>query len=251
MKKVFVLLIAVAALAIGVYTFAQQRGGHGTAREAHHADNGAKTASFDKKKRSVSAANSLWLVVNKRRPIVPKDYTPAPLVAPDMPLRLSATTPEMLLRKDAADALAALAANAKKDNIGLMLSSGYRSYSYQTNLYSYYVSKQGQAEADTQSARPGFSEHQTGLAADVEPTSRQCEVEQCFADLPEGRWVAANAYRYGFVIRYQNSKDAVTGYEYEPWHLRYVGTDLSYELHKQGNPTLEAFFALGDAPDYK
>jgi D-alanyl-D-alanine carboxypeptidase len=247
MRKAFAVLILVAVVAVGVYTFTQNRQAAPTTPDT----NATGQQTFDKQQQSIDKADSTWLVVNKQRPLSPADYTPTPLVAPDMPLRLSSTTPEMLLRKDAADALSAMARAAKTENIDLMLSSGYRSYSYQKNLYNLYVRQQGQAEADTQSARPGHSEHQTGLAADVEPASRKCEVEACFADLPEGKWVAANAYKYGFVIRYQKGADQTTGYTFEPWHLRYVGKSLAAKLHKQGNPTLETFFGVGDAPDYR
>lgn len=131
-----------------------------------------------------------------------------------------------------------------------MLSSGYRSYNYQTSLYSNYVKNEGQTAADTQSARPGHSEHQTGLAADIEPASRNCEVDQCFATTPEGKWLAANAYTYGFIIRYPADKVDVTGYEYEPWHIRYIGAPLATELHNQGIETLEEFFGVSGGPSY-
>jgi len=131
-----------------------------------------------------------------------------------------------------------------------MVSSAYRSYSYQVSLYGKYVRDQGQSVADTQSARPGYSEHQTGLAVDVEPYDQQCDVEQCFADLPAGKWIAANAYKYGFIIRYTKDKTHVTGYEYEPWHVRYVGVELATEMHNQHIETLEEFFGLPAAPDY-
>ena len=84
----------------------------------------------------------------------------------------------------------------------------------------------------------------------IEPSSRTCEIETCFAETPEGRWAADNAYKYGFVVRYQKGKQNITGYIYEPWHLRYVGKELAAELHLQGDPTLEEFFGLEPAPDY-
>ena len=150
----------------------------------------------------------------------------------------------MRLRKEAATALEQMAAEAKKDGINLMLASGYRSYQLQVSVYNANVQKYGQAGADKQSARPGTSEHQTGLAADIGSTSRQCEIEQCFGDLPEGKWLSANAYKYGFILRYPADKQAVTGYEYEPWHYRYIGTELATELHKQSVTTLEEFFSF-------
>jgi len=124
-----------------------------------------------------------------------------------------------------------------------MLASGYRSYSDQASVYSAYVSQSGVAQADTFSARPGHSEHQTGLAADIEPLSRTCEVEQCFENTKEGQWLAANSYKFGFVIRYQKNTQDLTGYEYEPWHVRYVGKYLALKLYRSGQ-TLEQFFSL-------
>lgn len=206
---------------------------------------------FDKTKYSLNDPTSLWVVVNKHRPLQPKTYVPADLVVPDMQLRSNITSDERQVRQVTATALQAMSGAAKKDGNTLTLESGYRSYDFQVNLYNRYVSEQGQAVADTQSARPGFSEHQTGLAADLGGiTDPGCNVEQCYADTPEGKWLAANAYKYGFIIRYPSGKDSVTGYEYEPWHVRYVGTDLSTEMHNKGIQTLEEFFGLGPAPDY-
>jgi D-alanyl-D-alanine carboxypeptidase len=197
---------------------------------------------FDKSRFSTDEASSLWAVVNKGRSL-PGDYVPADLTVPDVPLRLDPSAPEMHVRADTAAALKSLFAAGKSEGIDLMLSSGYRPYSEQVSLYNNYAAQSGTAQADTFSARPGHSEHQTGLAADVEPASRSCEVDQCFADLPEGRWLAANAYRYGFIIRYGKGAEALTGYEYEPWHIRYVGKELAARLYSSGQ-TLEQFFGL-------
>ena len=156
----------------------------------------------------------------------------------------------MQVRTDTAAALEALFAGAKAAGVPLMLSSGYRSYAYQTSLYNGYVAAHGQAQADTFSARPGYSEHQTGWAVDVEPLNQQCDVDQCFANLPEGKWVAAHAYEYGFIVRYTADKVGVTGYSYEPWHIRYVGKPLALELHQKGIETLEEFFGLPAVTGY-
>jgi D-alanyl-D-alanine carboxypeptidase len=199
-------------------------------------------AAFDKSRYPTDSASSPWVVVNKGR-VLPSDYTPKNLVTPDVPLRLSATTGEMHVRQDTAAALATMFAAAKDQGVDLMLASGYRSYADQSAVYSAYVAQSGVAKADTFSARPGHSEHQTGLAADIEPTSRTCEVDQCFENTKEGQWLATNAYKFGFVIRYQKSTQELTGYEYEPWHVRYVGGDLASQLHGS-NQTLEQFFGL-------
>jgi D-alanyl-D-alanine carboxypeptidase len=213
-------------------------------------DTGDTPTAFDKQKYSTTQASSLWVIANKQHQLQPASYTPADLTVPNVPLRLGSGAEEMHLRAEAATALEELVAAAKQENIKLMLASGYRSYNFQKNLYAGYVRTQGQAAADTQSARAGHSEHQTGLAADVGPTNRQCEVEQCFGDLPEGKWVAANAYKFGFIIRYTADKEDVTGYIYEPWHLRYVGTELAAELHRTGTETLEEFFNVTGGKKY-
>lgn len=208
-----------------------------------------KIATFNTHLYSTTKPESLWVIVNKHHPLNPKDYVPSDLVVPDVPLRVPGNA-TMQLRQETATALGNLFTAAKAAGYNLMLASGYRSYSYQVSLYNQYVSAQGQAKADTFSARPGYSEHQTGLAADIEATNRVCEVDQCFAGTPEGKWVAENAYKYGFVIRYPNGEEGITGYEYEPWHIRYVGQQLSTEMHKQNIDTLEQFFKLAPAPSY-
>jgi D-alanyl-D-alanine carboxypeptidase len=203
---------------------------------------------FNKTQYSLNDPQSMWAVVNKGR-VLPGDFVPADLVVPNVPLRLPDTDPETELKKNAATALEQMVGAASQQNIHLMLSSGYRSYNEQVGLYKGYVSAQGRQSADSTSARPGHSEHQLGLAADLEPASRDCEVEVCFADTNEGKWLAANAYKYGFIIRYQKSQEKLTGYEYEPWHVRYVGKALSQQIH-QTNQTLEQFFNLPSYSDY-
>ena len=131
-----------------------------------------------------------------------------------------------------------------------MLASAYRSYTLQKALYKLYVQEQGKAVADTRSARPGYSEHQTGLAVDLEPLDRTCEVQSCFGQTDEGQWLAAHAHTFGFIIRYTEGHEKTTGYMYEPWHIRYVGKDLATKVHAKGNQTLEAFFKLGKAGTY-
>lgn len=210
----------------------------------------SKTGStgFNKDLYSVNQAASLWAVVNKGR-MLPSSYVPANLVVPGVPLRLSAGAEDMHLRADAATALEQLIAGGKSQNINLMLTSGYRSYGNQAVTYSGFAKTDGVAKADTYSARPGHSEHQAGLAADLEPTSRKCELQLCFASTPEGQWLAVNAFRYGFIIRYQKDKENITGYQYEPWHIRYVGKDLATQIQQTGQ-TLEQFFGLAIYSSY-
>lgn len=187
-------------------------------------------------------------VVNKRRALNPLKYVPPNLVFPAVKLRVPGNE-SMKIRADVGTAIEQLFAGAQAAGHDPMFSSGYRSYSYQVTLYNGYVKSQGQAEADKQSARPGYSEHQTGLAFDV-CNAGNCSLVQSFGTTPLGQWVAAHAHEYGFTIRYKEGMQHVTGYIYEPWHLRYVGVDLATQLHASGK-TLEEHFGLPAAPDYQ
>lgn len=134
----------------------------------------------------------------------------------------------------------AMVAAAKEDGISLWIVSGYRSYQTQETLYKNYVARNGQAEADTYSARPGHSEHQTGLAFDIN------EISYAFGESAAGQWVAEHAAEYGFIIRYPKDKQEITGYVYEPWHLRYLGTDLAMDVVESGL-CLEEYFNIDSA----
>ncbi|HVC36045.1 MAG TPA: M15 family metallopeptidase [Candidatus Dormibacteraeota bacterium] len=250
MKKHLSVILLVLIALVGVYVIGRSSPPLGSQGKPKSQQVTTHAQTFDKTLYSLSDPTSLWVIVNKKRPLNPINYAPPDLTAPNIPLRLSSLDPEMHVRAAMAIALQNMTAVAKTQNINLMLASGYRSYSEQVTVYGAEVKDFGQKTADQESARPGYSEHQSGWAADLEPTSRQCEVEQCFANLPEGKWLASNAYKYGFIIRYPVAKQLITGYEYEPWHVRYVGTYLASAMHNQGILTLEEFFGLPAAPDY-
>lgn len=201
---------------------------------------------FDRNARSIDDPASIWVVVNKLRPLDPVEYAPADLERVDV-----AHTNEPWLRREAAEALVRLFDAARVDGrLELQSLSAYRSYTTQVGVYGEIVSRQGQAQADTISARPGHSEHQTGLAVDIGSVPSRCAFEACFGETEHGIWLAENAWRFGFVLRYPADKTAITGYSYEPWHFRYVGTDLAAEMHDDDVRTLEEFFGLPAAPDY-
>lgn len=129
--------------------------------------------------------------------------------------------------------------DASKEKINLKIISGFRSYNTQATLYNNYVKRDGKKEADTYSARAGHSEHQTGLAADIN------SLNQSFINTTEGKWLNNNCYKYGFIIRYPNGKESITGYMYEPWHIRYVGVDIATKLYNNGNwITLEEYLGI-------
>ncbi len=209
--------------------------------------NGPKV--FDKTTHSLSDPASLWIIVNKKRPLNPPNYEPNDLTMPKVPLRREPSSVEMKVRASAAKAMEELFDSAKHDGLSLALASGYRSYDMQKTTYDTEVIGYGKKFADTESARPGYSEHQTGWAADVGPENGECVVLDCFANTPEGKWLAIHAWQHGFVIRYRQSTKAIVGYKYEPWHIRYVGKELANEIHKT-NLTLEQFFDLPAAPNY-
>lgn len=130
-----------------------------------------------------------------------------------------------------------MARAAQADGLMLRVYSGYRSYERQAAIYSNYCRTHGQAEADTFSARPGHSEHQTGLAIDVNDAS------EAFAGTPEAAWLAEHCAQFGFIIRYPQGKEAVTGFMYEPWHVRYVGRRCARLLEASGQ-TLEEYLGV-------
>ena len=189
----------------------------------------------------------LWVVVDKKRPLNPLDVEPTELVAPADMQR----TVDGRLQPAAAEALTALVAAAAQEGVGAIgLNSAYRSFASQTRTYNGYVNSLGRDAADQQSARPGFSEHQTGLATDVAACDSGCGAIESFGGTRQGAWVAANAWRFGYIVRYESGYTDITGYEAEPWHLRYIGPELAKAYHDGGFHALEDFFGLPAAPGY-
>ena len=191
---------------------------------------------------------SPWVIVNKHRPLKPADYVPADLVRPTV--AISAAGEAALLNSTTAAAAEAMFAAAAQDGVAMVLASGYRSYSTQVTTYNGYVAARGQADADTASARPGHSEHQTGWAFDIGDGGGACSFQPCFAEQPAATWAKANGHRFGFVVRYPWMLHPITGYYYEPWHLRYVGVEAATDMLNRGIGTLEEYFGLEAAPGY-
>ncbi len=179
----------------------------------------------------VTNPESNLVLVNKHRKL-PDGYTPEDLTRPNVPFTSPKDKEKTLLRKDAADALENMFEAAKKEGLELTAVSGYRSYKRQKSLHDTYVRRQGKAEADSVSAIPGTSEHQTGLAMDISSKSAKFQLEPIFGETNEGKWVAKHAHEFGFVIRYLEDKTETTEYSYEPWHLRYVGNPYATYIYK-------------------
>ena len=206
--------------------------------------NQTASSAFNKQLYSIDNPDSLWVIVNKNRKPLPREYKPSALDVPQVTLKLNDSNEQMLVDSRAKAPLEELFAAAKKAGHGLTLASGYRSYDYQVQVYNGFVATEGRAEAERSSAKPGYSEHQTGLAVDVCNSSDSCLVLEKFSpDSPAATWLASNAPSFGFIIRYPADKESVTGYKHEPWHLRFVGKELAQQVQQTGK-TLEEFFQI-------
>lgn len=252
MKKliaVFSILIFVALIGLGFYKFKIKviKPSNSKTDKTQTNNSESKQTNFNKSAHSLTDPQSMWVIVNKKLTI-PIDFSPN-LITPDVELRLKSQEQQMQINTTTAPAIKEMFLAAKQDNVFLVFGSGYRSGALQKQFYDNYVSKDGITAADTYSARPGHSEHQTGFSADITSKRNECHLETCFSETPEGQWLAANAYKYGFIIRYPKDKQTITGYQYEPWHVRFVGKELASEIHKT-NLTLEEFFELGPAMSY-
>lgn len=240
MKKKIIIAAAVVVLAgagVAAYVFLNRTD---TPQNQSATQQPAKE-SFNKSKYSITEPGSPWWIVNKQRPIADADYAPGELVAPNIKLRWAAIAESMQVSKQIAPSLEAMYKASQAAGFDLMLISGYRSAATQKELHDSYVAQYGQAEANRFSARPGTSEHQTGLVVDLGRADKNCELEACFGETAEGKWLAAHAHEFGFIIRYPQGKEAIVGYQYEPWHLRYVGPELAAELFAT-KQTMEEFF---------
>lgn len=172
------------------------------------------------------------ILVNKhnRAPAVP-----IALVKPDVPPTREALSENIYMQPEAAEALEALFAGAKEDGITLLATSGFRSYSTQKAIFERKLEKMSERAANASVAKPGYSEHQTGLAMDVEgQSSLGMGLVEDFGKTPEGMWLAEHCHEYGFIIRYPEGKTDITGYIYEPWHIRYVGKEAAAEIAALG-----------------
>lgn len=173
------------------------------------------------------------LIANKTCAL-PQDFIPT---NPDQPV--NADRSSTCLDKTLMSAWNTMLKDATAKGLNIYIASGYRSYNYQVNVYNRYVKSDGAAVADTYSSRPGNSEHQTGLCFDLNT------IEDSFQYTNEGKWVNDNCYKYGFCIRFPKGKDSATGYQYESWHLRYVGVDLATKLYNNGDwLSLEEYFGI-------
>ena len=171
--------------------------------------------------------NELTMLVNKYH-YVTKDYIPSNLIEVN----------GLMINKDAYEAYKLMQADIQKEGMNIRIISAYRSYDYQENLYNNYLKRERKEIVDTYSARPGYSEHHTGLAIDIDNTKLDFNK---FYLTKEFLWMNDNAYKYGFILRYPKDKEEITGYVYEPWHYRYVGKEIALYIKKH-NSTYEEYY---------
>ncbi|KAB1662913.1 D-alanyl-D-alanine carboxypeptidase family protein [Pseudoclavibacter sp. CFCC 13611] len=225
-----------------------------SAAEPHEQINWSDTSALppldtdlDLTQHSTDDPSSIWVVTNKARPLSPIDWQPDDLDT----VNVSVNRDGERLRHDAAAALHDMDAAAQRElGQGIQIISGFRSYQRQQALYETYERRDGQAAADRYSSRPGHSEHQTGLACDINETQPPCELCNEFAHTGLGTWLQQNSWRFGFVQRYETGQEQTTGYMEEAWHYRYVGVPLASWMRQHDVHTLEKVFGLPDAPDY-
>lgn len=188
-----------------------------------------------------SPSSITCLITRKFR--LPSDYIPADLTPPDVKFSFNYVTDKRMMTRTAGNAMKEMFDAALKDGIELVAVSGYRSYERQIEIYVENVVGKGSEGADAVSAKPGGSEHQSGLTMDLSSNSAKLDLTQAFGATKEGKWLAENCSKYGFIIRYPKGKEKVTGYEYEPWHIRYVGPALSQYLY-DNSLTLDEYYGI-------
>ena len=184
--------------------------------------------------------NGLFLLVNKD----PENHLDPSYKAEDLePIKYYAADRNKytrFMRAEAAEAFHRLVETAAEEGLDIVMTTAYRSYEFQQILWDNYVAQKGEEEANKTSARPGESEHQTGLAVDLSTSEIDYRNSSDFADTAAGRWVAENAHKFGFILRFPEDKTDITGYSYEPWHIRYVGLTAAADIYEE-NLTLEEY----------
>ena len=191
----------------------------------------------DPKNYDTSSNDSLYRIVNKTHTIE-ETYVPSDLVEVYVPQFNTVT-----LKSEAATALEDMFSDAEDSGIELYAISGYRSYDRQVYLQNYYINEYGEDEAYRIDCIPGSSEHQLGLAVDIGEKSRDCELQGCFAYSSAYSWLKENAHLYGFIERYPDGKEEITGIKFSPWNYRYVGVDLATKIYESGS-TMEEYFNI-------
>ena len=195
------------------------------------------------------STDSLLVVANKAHKL-PDGYEPSDLTRPNV-----AMSADWTLREPAARALEEMFEAAEQDGVHLVLGSAYRPESYQRQLWNNYAAQYSPERADRISSRPGYSDHQTGLAVDIVQGMNSglgTDFNETFENTPEGKWLRAHAQEYGWIMRYPKGKEDITGYAYEPWHFRYIGKEYASAIYEASEwETFEEYFNVEGGKEYK
>lgn len=187
-----------------------------------------------------TSTDSVLVFANKKHKL-PEGYIPSDLVS----LNVTTAYGDVQMKQEVADAIYNMFTAAKAEGVYPVVTTAYRSEDFQSQLYYGYVERDGQEMADTYSSRPGYSDHQTGLAADISCAEIDYELSDIFENTAEGIWLHDHAHEYGFVMRYPNGKEEITGYTYEPWHFRYVGLDEATAIYNTDpNESMEEYYGI-------
>lgn len=211
--------------------------------DSQKGDSGKEPDDEKLSKPEIDLDDPYMLLVNKTHP-VGKDYKPEGLKE----IKYFASDRDASTRYmvgDAADNFHLLVEKAAEAGHEIVMTTAYRSYGFQTILWNNYVAKHGEEEANIFSARPGESEHQSGLCTDVSSPSVNYQLTTEYGQSPEGKWLSEHAHEYGFIIRYPEGKEDLTGYQYEPWHIRYVGKEAAAYIYQE-QITLEEYLGILD-----
>lgn len=188
------------------------------------------------KKEKMKKIKESVVLVNKQNKLS-SDFVPENLVVANV-----RSDGEVRLEQETSKMLEKLFAKASEQGVNLFLVSGYRPYKYQSKIYENSLKVCGAEYTNQYVAKPGASEHQTGLAADISSVNNR-ELTEQFENTKEGQWLIKNAYDFGFILRYLKGKESITGYGYEPWHIRYVGKEVAKEIQNSGL-TLEEYLQI-------
>ena len=196
--------------------------------------------SKEEPKSKITDDNKENLILVNEENDLDSDYVPEDLRQLNISFSFKGYSEKKEMKQEAADALEIMIKDSKSKGLNLVGVSAFRSFDAQNNIYNNSVKMQGKAHADKYSAKPGMSEHQTGLSIDLSTPSIKNELVEKFDKTKEGIWLRDNCYKYGFIIRYPKGKEDITGYAYEPWHIRYVGQKAAQEIHDE-TLTLEEY----------
>ncbi|SFA91983.1 MULTISPECIES: D-alanyl-D-alanine carboxypeptidase family protein [unclassified Bacillus (in: firmicutes)] len=193
-------------------------------------------------KNIIQNPDNILALVNKQAGYLPADYIPNDLVRPNVLFSFGDEKLEKsFVRQEAARALESMFLAGKQVGVELIAVSGYRSYDRQQTIFQAEIDKVGLEQAALAVAIPGQSEHQTGLSMDISSKSTNLDLTEEFGVTKEGKWLAENAHKFGYILRYPKGKEGITGYQYEPWHFRYVGKTAAEIIYKK-KWTLEEYF---------